>query len=169
MLYKSDKDAINAAHPLEGGQTEAGGLTPSSLPLLSWVRTSGCARGIVQAHICHCLPPDRTWHKVNDSGGLGEGDMGYELKLEPCGTMMQLAHPKVAQPKPGRGFRSEVCFCWTVPEQTCKPPPPGFLKEACLYRVKSVACYSAAWTESSSIKNRSGNTVLLKPDIGFER
>ena len=39
--------------------------------------------------ICHCLPHDRTRHKVNDlkidySGGLGEGKVGHEPKLEPC-------------------------------------------------------------------------------------
>ena len=29
-------------------------------------------------------------------------------------SMMQLAHPKVAQPKPG-AFWPEVCLCWTMP------------------------------------------------------
>ena len=57
-------------------------------------------------HICHCLPPDRTRPKVNDSkddysGGLGEGKVGHDPKLEPCWTMMLLVHPKVAQPKRG--------------------------------------------------------------------
>ena len=75
--------------------------------------------------ICHCLLPDRTWHKVNNSevdysGGLG-GKVGHELTLELCWTMMQLAHPKVAQPKLG-ALLSKVCLCWTVPE-------PGGLHE----------------------------------------
>ena len=40
-----------------------------------------------------CLPPDRTWSKVNDlkvdySGGLEEGKLGHEPRLEPCLTML---------------------------------------------------------------------------------
>ena len=43
--------------------------------------------------ICHCLPPERTWHKVNDlkvglKWRLGEGEVRYELRLEPCWTML---------------------------------------------------------------------------------
>ena len=42
--------------------------------------------------ICLCLPPDRTWHKVNDSkvdysGDLREWKVGKEPRLEPCWTM----------------------------------------------------------------------------------
>ena len=38
--------------------------------------------------ICLCLPLDRTWHKFNDpkvdySGGLREGKVGHEPRLEP--------------------------------------------------------------------------------------
>ena len=38
--------------------------------------------------IFHCLPPDRTRHKVNHpradySGDLGEGKVEHELRLEP--------------------------------------------------------------------------------------
>ena len=56
---------------------------------------------ILMCHICFCLPPDRAWHKVNHpkvdyGGGLEEGKVGHE----PCWTMMQFAHPKVAQSKP---------------------------------------------------------------------
>ena len=40
-------------------------------------------------NICRCLPPDRTWHKVNDySGDLGEGKVGNESKLEPCWSVL---------------------------------------------------------------------------------
>ena len=36
-------------------------------------------------YICRCLPPDRTWHKVNDySGDLREGKVGHKPRLEPC-------------------------------------------------------------------------------------
>ena len=67
---------------------------------------------------CHCLPPDRTWQKVNDpkvdySGGLGEGKFGHEPRLKPYWTMMQLAHLKVAQSKLG-ALRSQVCLYWTI-------------------------------------------------------
>ena len=35
--------------------------------------------------ICRYLPPDRTWHKINDYiGDLGEGKDGNEPRLEPC-------------------------------------------------------------------------------------
>ena len=49
-------------------------------------------RNTGRAGICHCLPPDRTWRKVNDpkvdySGGLGERKVGHEPRLEPCLTM----------------------------------------------------------------------------------
>ena len=56
----------------------------------------------IKQYICHCLPPDRTWHKVNEmkvdySGVLEEGKVGQEPKLKPWWAMMQLAHPKVAK------------------------------------------------------------------------
>ena len=39
--------------------------------------------------ICCCLPPDRTWHKVNDySGDLGEGKIGNKLRLKPCWSVL---------------------------------------------------------------------------------
>ena len=43
--------------------------------------------------IGHCLPPDRTWHKVNDpkadyNGDLGEGKVGHEPRLEPFWSML---------------------------------------------------------------------------------
>ena len=46
----------------------------------------------ITPNICLCLRPDRTWHKVNDpkvdySGGLGEGNVGNEPRLEPWLTM----------------------------------------------------------------------------------
>ena len=48
--------------------------------------------------ICHCLPPDRTWHKVNDpkvnySGDLGEGKVGHEPKLKACWSMLHIDPP----------------------------------------------------------------------------
>ena len=43
--------------------------------------------------ICLCLPPDRTWHKVNDlkvdySGDLGEEKVRHEPRLEPYLAML---------------------------------------------------------------------------------
>ena len=45
------------------------------------------------ADICICLPPDRTWHKVNDtkvdySENLGEGKIGHEPRFQLCCTML---------------------------------------------------------------------------------
>ena len=39
--------------------------------------------------ICLCLPPEGTWHKINDprvvlKWGLGEGKVGHEPRVEPC-------------------------------------------------------------------------------------
>ena len=50
------------------------------------------------AYICHCLPPDRTRHKVNGpkvdySGDLGEGKVGHEPKLESCWNMLIIGPP----------------------------------------------------------------------------
>ena len=50
-------------------------------------------REMYKQYICLCLPPDRTWHKVNDpkvdySRDLGEGKVGHEPRLEPCLTML---------------------------------------------------------------------------------
>ena len=76
-------------------------------------------QGTLESIFVTCLPPDRTWHKVNDpkvgySWGLGEGKIGHEPRLESCWTMMQLAPPlpKVAQPKP-EALWPQVYFCWT--------------------------------------------------------
>ena len=46
-----------------------------------------------QAYICLSLPPERTWHKVNDpkvdySGDLGGGNVGQKPRLEPYLTML---------------------------------------------------------------------------------
>ena len=87
MLDKGDIGANDAAHPLEGGPAEAGGLTASSLPLLD------CA------DICHCLPPDRTRHKVNVSkvdysGDLGKGGgaSGMRQTWNPAGLCWSSTH-----------------------------------------------------------------------------
>ena len=53
-----------------------------------WTNTPG------KGFICLCLPPDRTWHKVNDmkvgsKSGLGEGKVGFEPRLEPCWTLLE--------------------------------------------------------------------------------
>ena len=40
------------------------------------------------SYICRSLPPDRTWHKVGLKWGLGEGKVGHEQKLEPCGSVL---------------------------------------------------------------------------------
>ena len=37
---------------------------------------------------------------VDYSGGLGEGKVGHQPRLEPSSTMIQHAHPKEAQPNP---------------------------------------------------------------------
>ena len=47
--------------------------------------------------ICHCLPPDRTRHKVNEPkadyrGDLGERKVGHKPRLEPCWSV-QLIDP----------------------------------------------------------------------------
>ena len=47
--------------------------------------------------------------KVNYIRGLGEEKVWHE----PCWTMMQLTHLKVAQPKPG-ALQPQVCLYWTV-------------------------------------------------------
>ena len=44
--------------------------------------------------ICHCLPPDRVWHTVNDpkanySENLGEGKDGHKPRLKPCQAVSQ--------------------------------------------------------------------------------
>ena len=80
----------DTAYPPEGGPAEAGDRTASSLPVLDG---AGLQDLMCAPHICHCLPPDRTQHKVNDpkvdySGSIGEGKVGHEPKLEPCWTLM---------------------------------------------------------------------------------
>ena len=72
--------------PPESGPTEAKGLTVSSLP---WRidMSSTDEQSAKMPDICFCLPLYSTWHKVNDlkvNCRLGEGKMGYQLKLEPC-------------------------------------------------------------------------------------
>ena len=57
------------------------------------VPTARCDYLAKISDICLCLPPDRTWHKVNDpkvdySGDLGEVMVGHEPRLEPCWTML---------------------------------------------------------------------------------
>ena len=47
--------------------------------------------------ICHCLPPDRAGHKVNDlkasyNGDLGEGRSGTSRGLKPAGLCCSLTH-----------------------------------------------------------------------------
>ena len=48
---------------------------------------------LYECDICHCLPPDRTRHKVNDlktdySGYFGKGKVGHELRLKPCWSVL---------------------------------------------------------------------------------
>ena len=55
--------------------------------LFNWLITV-YKKAWILANICFCLPPDRTWHKVNDlkvdfSGDLGEGKVRIEPRLEP--------------------------------------------------------------------------------------
>ena len=61
------------------------------------------------------LPLDRTWPKVNDpkiddSGDLGKGKRGHKPRPDSCWSMIQLVHPKVAQPKPS-ALQPQVCIC----------------------------------------------------------
>ena len=42
-----------------------------------------------------------------------EGEVRHKLRLQPCWTMMQLGHLKVAQLKP-RALWPQVRFCWTL-------------------------------------------------------
>ena len=60
-----------------------------------WYESSYFSRAImftfrqIPLGICCCLPPDRTWHKVNDYGGhLGEGKVGHKPKLKPCWSVL---------------------------------------------------------------------------------
>ena len=55
-------------------------------------------QNIYKHDICCCLPPDRTWHKVNDpkanyNGDLGEEKVGYEPRLEPCWSVLLIDPP----------------------------------------------------------------------------
>ena len=67
-----------------------------------------------------CLPPNRTWHKVNDlkidySRDLGEGKVGNKPRLEPCWSMLVMAH--LAQCGP-----NEPSWTWTqIWVQACMP------------------------------------------------
>ena len=42
--------------------------------------------------ICRCLPPDRTWHKVNDYGGDLVGRSGTSLDSNPAGLCCSSTH-----------------------------------------------------------------------------
>ena len=48
---------------------------------------------LIDVYIYRCLPPDRTWHKINDTKvglkwGLGEGEFRHEQRFEPYLTML---------------------------------------------------------------------------------
>ena len=50
-------------------------------------------------NICHCLPPDRTRHKVNDpktdySGDLGEGKVGHKPRFKPGWSVLVIDPPR---------------------------------------------------------------------------
>ena len=103
-------------------QPKLGALRPQVW--LCWMvpEPAGLHQKNVRANICHCLPPDRTRHQVDYWGGLGGGKVGHESKLEPCWTIMQLAHPKVAQLYL-EAWWPQAYLCWTVPK------PAGLHKE----------------------------------------
>ena len=71
-------------------------------------------------YICLCLPPDRTWHKVNDpkvdySGDLGEGKVRHEPRLKPAGLCWSSAHLVQCRP-------DEPSWSWTQTwVQACMP------------------------------------------------
>ena len=140
VLYNGAKDVNDEAHPPESEPAEAGRLMASSLPGWTVLEPACLHKENVHADICHTLPPDRTWHKVNDpkvdySGGLGEGKFGPEPKLE-------LSPPEGCLAEAG-ALRPQVCFCWTVPEPACwhkgNVRAVRLLKEPCLYWVISVS------------------------------
>ena len=103
-------------------------------------------------YICLCLPPDRTWHKVNEpkvdySGDLEERKVGHEPRLEPCWTKLVI-DPQcnvglmiLAGLGPKSGFR-HVCLIigWTGQQSPVQyksdkgvndaARPPGSLAEA---------------------------------------
>ena len=90
----------DAARPPEGE-----GLTASSLLLLD------CAHGNGLADICHCLPPDRTWHKVNDLKVDYSGDL-WEALLNYAGhqpTQCNVGLMNLAGLGPKYGFR-HICL-----------------------------------------------------------
>ena len=72
------------------------------------------------------LPPTRQdltqiqWPGDRLKWGLGEGKVGHEPRLEPCWTMMQLAHPKVGRRSRGPyGLKS--AFDGLCPYQRASP------------------------------------------------
>ena len=66
-----------------------------------------------------CLPPDRSWHKVNDYSG--EGKVGHEPRLELCWSMLLIDSlsamwvkwaKQFSEPKSGSGHGCRV-IAWT--------------------------------------------------------
>ena len=69
--------------------------------------------------ICHCLPPDRTWHKVNDySGDLGEGKVGHELRLKPSWSVLLIDPLSAMWVSWGKQFHESKFWsghiCWVI-------------------------------------------------------
>ena len=96
-------------------------------------------REIMWAKICHCLLPDRTWHKVNDlkidySEGLGDRKVRHKLRIEPCWTMIQLALPN-----------NSDC-AWTSVRALERSYELPTADRACLYKAKAESHYRAAET-----------------------
>ena len=101
MPYKDDKGIYVAARPPEGGPAETGGFSASSLPW-SMDRPAMIPDNLLSSHrkcpdIHPCLPPDRTWHKVDDpkvnySGDLEEGKLDMSQGSSPAWLCWSSAH-----------------------------------------------------------------------------
>ena len=90
--------------------------------------------------ICLCLPPDKTWHKVNDlkidySEDLGRGRLGTSRSLSPAWLCWSSAHFLQYGP-------DEPCWTWTqIYVQTCMP-------DYRLNRTRSSALQRCQWCSS---------------------
>ena len=170
--WRSNPRALrNLEHPFNAStisSTLIGVVVPVRVP------STGQIDLLLKMHdICHCLPPDRTWHKVNDpkvdyGGDLGRGMWGTSRGSSPAGlywssallvlcgpdeprwswtqiwvqacmsayslnwtarssaikvgkkvSMLQFAHPKVAQPKLV-AFRPQVCHGGLTVRHKCQ-------------------------------------------------
>ena len=105
-------------------QPKPDALSASSLPLSIQHRyQTGSRKASVQsngADICLCFPPDRNWHKINDSkvdysADWGRGRLGTYQGLSPAGLYWSLAHLVQCRP-------NGPSWTWTqIWVQACMP------------------------------------------------